>query len=127
MHRRETQHHAAATSHAGLMQRHIRLVTTNLVIAGAHALIRYRVGYMAAMQFLTSIRTTSRLDLVYSDPDLEMQTEELLRRYSDQDFSFTDALSFVVMQQRGIAEAFAYDHHFLTAGFLLVVSATLDN
>lgn len=108
------------------MRQHVRLVTTNLVIAEAYALIRYRVGYAGAMRFLTSIRTTSRLDLVYSDAALEMQAEELLRQYSDQDFSFTDALSFVVMKNRDIGEAFAHDHHFLTAGFVLVASATLD-
>jgi predicted nucleic acid-binding protein len=55
-----------------------------------------------------------------------MQAEEILRRYAEQDFSLVDAVSFAVMRERGIAEAFAFDRHFLIAGFTLVpeLSAT---
>ena len=53
-----------------------------------------------------------------------MYNEEVLRRYDDQDFSLIDAVSFAVMQERNITEAFAFDHHFLTAGFALTPSLT---
>ena len=48
-----------------------------------------------------------------------MQAKEILRLYADQDFSLADAVSFALMQQRNITEAFAFDRHFLTAGFML--------
>jgi hypothetical protein len=72
------------------------------------------------MRFLDSMRQSSRLTKVYADAGLEAEAEKLLRRYADQDFSLTDAVSFAVMQQRDIAEAFAFDNHFVTAGFLIV-------
>jgi predicted nucleic acid-binding protein len=57
---------------------------------------------------------------IYSTPELEGEAQEILRRYKDQDFSYTDAVSFALMQREGIEEAFAFDAHFRTMGFLLV-------
>lgn len=69
------------------------------------------------MQFLESMHTIPRFAIIYSDAVLEQKAVDLLRRYSDQDFSFADAVSFAVMRERGIGEAFAFDHHFEVAGF----------
>jgi predicted nucleic acid-binding protein len=114
-------------SAVGYYQRVLRerrsLVTTNLVIAEAYINIRRAGGYQPAMRFLDSTRQSSRLTRVYSDAGLEAEADKLLRRYADQDFSLTDAVSFAVMQQRGITEAFAFDRHFVTAGFALMPTA----
>ena len=117
-------YHAAATVAA-----RIRLndwssqVTTNLVVAEAYALIRYRVGYAAGIRFLELIENTPHLINVHSDIDVEQEAIQLLRRYADQPFSYTDAVSFVLMRRRAIIETFAFDHHFLTAGFTLLPPA----
>jgi predicted nucleic acid-binding protein len=37
--------------------------------------------------------------------------------YTDQDFSFTDAVSFAVMTERRIRDALSLDHRFVVAGF----------
>jgi uncharacterized protein len=110
-------HAAAATEYRRLVSASIPLVTTNLVIAEAHALIRRDGGHERAMRFLDSLRTTTRVERVYSDAGLELRAERLLEQYNDQAFSFADAVSFVVMQERDITEAFAFDRHFLIAGF----------
>jgi predicted nucleic acid-binding protein len=113
--------HAEASAFYGHLLRERRpLVTTNLVIAEAYAMIRRHSGHRAAMQFLDSMRQSSRLTKVYSDASLEAEAEKLLRHHADQDFSLTDAVSFAVMQQRGITEAFGFDRHFATVGFLIV-------
>jgi len=39
---------------------------------------------------------------------------------SDQDFSFTDCTSFALLSRLRIQEAFAFDHHFWAAGFVVV-------
>jgi len=39
------------------------------------------------------------------------------------DLSLVDAVSFEVMRQRGLNEAFAFDRHFGEAGFSLVAAA----
>jgi predicted nucleic acid-binding protein len=118
---RGDQHHEAAVAiHQRLLGERRPLVTTNLVVAEAHVLILRRGGYQAAMSFLASVHPAWRLLKVYADAALEAEAEALLGRYDDQDFSLADAVSFVVMRQRKIAEAFAFDSHFATAGFTMV-------
>ncbi len=39
----------------------------------------------------------------------------------DKDWSFTDCISFVVMQERGITHALTADHHFEQAGFVALL------
>jgi len=120
---RDDLHSEASVFYGRLLRERRALVTTNLVIAEAHAMIRRYSGHQSAMQFLDSTRQSSRLTKVYSDAALEAEAEKLLRRYTDQDFSLTDAVSFAVMQQRGITEAFAFDAHFAAAGFVIVPTA----
>jgi predicted nucleic acid-binding protein len=120
---RDEYHAEAAAFYERLLREKRPLVTTNLVIAEAYAMIRRYTGSQPAIGFLDSIRQSSRLTKVYSDAALEAEAEKTLRRYADQDFSLTDAVSFVVMQQRGITEAFAFDDHFATAGFVVVPGA----
>ena len=43
----------------------------------------------------------------------------LMRKFADQDVSFTDCLSFVLMKRTGLREVFGFDHHFESAGFRL--------
>jgi predicted nucleic acid-binding protein len=45
---------------------------------------------------------------------------EYFRRADLHKLSAVDATSFVIMARHGISTAFAFDHHFATAGFRLV-------
>ena len=114
---RDKHHKAASDLYKRLLTEHRILVTTNLVVAEAYIIIRRTGGHEPAMRFLRSIRESARLRKVYSDAALEAEAEQILERFSDQDFSLADAVSFVVMGDRGITEAFAFDQHFVTAGF----------
>ncbi len=97
-----------------------RVVTTNLVVAETHALLLRRVGRDTAMAFVRGVGESPNL-VVASTPDLERTAvRDWLERFDDQPFSFTDAVSFAVMAERGIKEALALDHHFLAAGYRTV-------
>jgi predicted nucleic acid-binding protein len=98
-----------------------RPVTTNLVIAETHALFLARAHRGAGLAFLRGVRRPPTV-VVTSDEDLESRAQtDWLERFDDQDFSFTDAVSFAVMTQRGIHEALAKDRHFRTAGFTIAL------
>lgn len=118
--RSDQYHERASELFPRLLRAYRRLVTTNLVIAEAYILIRRMLGHGAAVTFLEKISTSPRLSKVYSDRLLEEAAETILRDYSDQDFSYTDAVSFAVMRQQRMSKAFAFDRHFVTAGFTLV-------
>ncbi|MBI2910917.1 MAG: PIN domain-containing protein, partial [Chloroflexi bacterium] len=109
---RDSLHRRALSTHRQLLGT-TRLVTTNLVIAESYVGIHRNRGHGPATEYLRSLRRSPRLAKIYSDETLEAEAEAILARYADQDFSFTDAVSFAVMRQRGIAEAFAFDRHFL--------------
>jgi predicted nucleic acid-binding protein len=118
--RGDNLHVAARERHQRLLSERRPLVTTNLVMAEAYVLIQRSAGHGAAVRFLDALRSTSRLTIVYATSDHHAEAEAILRRFTDQDFSLADAVSFAVMQAGGIEEALGFDAHFLTAGFVLI-------
>jgi len=121
----DDQHHQlAAQAYPDLLRRYRRLVTTNLAIAEAYIVIRRALGHTAAMAFLDGLSASPRIEKVYSDPMLEAEAERILRQHADQDFSYVDAVSFALMHHRGLTDAFAFDQHFATAGFVCVPPAS---
>lgn len=119
-HTKDNNHEAAKETYPRLAQEYPRFVTTNLVIAEAHALLRHRMGHTLSLRFLESTRASPRVDRVFATPELDTQAEAILRKFDDQDFSYADAVSFALMKQRGIQDVFTYDLHFRVMGFRLV-------
>ncbi len=112
------QYHSKAVNiYPKLLSSYNNLKTTNLVIAETYTLIRRALGHQAAITFLENIAASPRVIKVYSDNILEEKAENILRKYQDQNFSYTDAVSFAVMKQYVIQKAFSFDQHFVTAGF----------
>ena len=98
-------------------------MTSNLVIAESYILILNELGHQATIHYLERIKTSPRILKIYSNEDLESEAEELLIKYSDQDFSYADAVSFAIMKREKIKKAFSFDGHFSTAGFINPVVA----
>ncbi|NVM20679.1 MAG: PIN domain-containing protein [Desulfobacterales bacterium] len=118
---RSDQHHNQAIEiYPKLLSSYHHLTTTNLVIAETYILIRRAIGHQAAITFSENIAASPRVIKIYSDNILEETAEDILQKYKDQDFSYTDAVSFALMKQHGIVQAFSFDHHFVTAGFALI-------
>ena len=100
--------------------RGVRIVTTNLVVAETHALLVRRMSHRAALAFLTDVVVPPTI-VVMSTKALEERARiDFLIRYRDQPFSFTDAVSFAVMRERNIVDALTLDHHFATAGYVML-------
>ena len=121
--RHDRHHTEAVATYMHLANDRCSFTTTNLVVAEAHALILHRAGRLQALRLLDAVHQAGRLSRVYADAALEAEAEAILRRYADHHFSLTDAVSFAIMRQRGIAEAFTFDKHFATAGFTLLPGA----
>jgi predicted nucleic acid-binding protein len=115
--RGDKYHQVAGKEYLRLLHERVGLVTTNLVIAEAYIVIQRTGGHAPAMRLLDSLRGSPRLSRVYSDARLEALAEAILGKYAAQDFSYADAVSFAVMQERRIQEAFTFDKHFASLGF----------
>lgn len=62
-------------------------------------------------------RDHRRLTVVVASHELFEHGMDLFCRRPDKEWSLTDCISFVVMQEHGVAEALTGDHHFAQAGF----------
>ena len=116
----DSHHKEAASSYPSLLKNHRNLITSNLVIAETYIIILNELGHKPAIDFLEKLKVSPRILKVYSNEDIEAEGELILARYGDQDFSYTDAVSFVVMKRQKIKKAFSFDKHFLIAGFVSV-------
>ncbi|MCX6022432.1 MAG: PIN domain-containing protein [Chloroflexi bacterium] len=98
-----------------------RHFTTNTVLIEAHALIMSRLGVGVASRFLQQL-AAGNTAIVRSRASDEENAKQILYQFSDKDFSFTDAISFVVMRRLGVTQAFTFDHHFAQYGFIILTS-----
>jgi predicted nucleic acid-binding protein len=92
------------------------LVTTHAVmleIGNALSKQRYR---RAAVELLQSLEIDPQVEVVPLTKDLYAQALQFYRRRTDKEWGLTDCVSFVVMQERKIAEALTTDEHFQQAG-----------
>lgn len=64
------------------------------------------------------LRSTS-LVVLRPDADDELAALRCFEKYADQRVSFTDCISFVLMQKHQIPCVFSFDRHFALAGFEL--------
>ncbi len=94
-----------------------RIVTTNLIVAETHALLLRRFDHAVALAFLGEVRAEPNVVVESTREVEERARRDWLERFADQDFSLTDAVSFVVMSERGTSCALTLDHHFAVAGF----------
>jgi hypothetical protein len=117
---KDKYHAPAADFFRRALSAYTSLVTTNLVIAETYINTRRSSNHEKAVAFLDLIEKSGRIHCVWSDDELEMSAREVLRLYHDQDFSYTDAVSFAVMQRDGIRDVFAFDRHFRTMGFIVL-------
>jgi predicted nucleic acid-binding protein len=115
---RDEHHAAAARAFRKLQARRSRLLTTSSVLVETYALLGRRLGVDAVREFRTDFAPL--LEVVWVDQTLHEAGLDLLLKQRRRQLSLVDAVSFVVMTQRRLDEAFAFDPHFEQEGFSLV-------
>jgi uncharacterized protein len=112
------QHHAAAQQHwQGVRSAVPRIVTTTYVFDEVVTYFNSRGHHAKAVQVGHNLLRSPSVEMVHVDMALFHEGWVYFQRYHDKQFSLTDCISFVVMHQRGITTAFAFDNHFRQAGF----------
>ena len=94
---------------------------TTLVLAELHGLLVKRAGPEAARRTVAALLDDPIYEWLDASQDLVRSAlGGWLERFRDQPFTLTDAVSFEVMRRKRIKRAFAFDEHFVTAGFQLL-------
>ena len=89
-------------------------MTINAISAGA--LNCFSVAYMAMM-----LREQRDVEIVPSTSDLFRRGTDLFSARPDKEWSLTDCISCIVMNERDINDALTNDHHFEQAGFRILL------
>ena len=101
------------------LQQRQPIVVMTFIIAETHALILRRLGRDIAANWLQ--KAYDSLIIIRPTEEDERRACEIIFGYSDKDFSFTDAISFAVMERLGITVALSLDEHFVQFGKFTVV------
>lgn len=93
------------------------LLTTNLVLAEIHRLALVRMGIHPASMLLARIEASRFVSIVHATVDHHRGARRWLAKLADQPISYTDAVSFAVMEATRCKVALTFDRHFAIAGF----------
>ena len=68
------------------------------------------------LEFLLDMTDNPLVEVVWVDEALHRRAQAYLEQRLDKRYSLCDAVSFVLMQERGLWESLTTDHHFEQAG-----------
>ncbi len=112
------QYHDVATEHWRVLQNVRRqCFTSNYVLDEAITLLARRSTYEFAAERARNLFESASLSILRPDENDELAALGLFQKYADQSVSFTDCISFVLMEQQNIKCVFSFDRHFRIAGF----------
>lgn len=115
---RRDHHHAAADSaFREAIERRIPLVTTNLIIAEVYRLMLFRAGRVPALRALERIDASPAVTLHFATGDDHAAARRWLERLAPRPVSYTDAVSFAVVEATKCTHVLAFDRDFAAAGF----------
>lgn len=117
--RRTDQNHPAALEHWRSLRQDSRLhlVSTTYVFDETVTYLNSRGLHASAVKVGRRLLASPSVELVHVGEDLFREAFDLLERRPDKRYSLTDCVSFVVMRERGISAALAFDRHFEQEGF----------
>ena len=117
--KRDANHEEAVRVIHQFIREHVELLTTNYIVAETHTLLLNHIGHTTALQVIEALyKSQTRIYRVREAE--ERKALDIIRLYTDKQFSLVDAISFATMERFHVTQAFAFDHHFAQYGFSLL-------
>lgn len=92
--------------------------TSNYIVDELITLFRFRrIVFEQFSPFIDALLNEEICNLFRVTSEIDRQDWELMKKYKDHDFSFTDCTSFVLMQNYGMKKVCSLDSHFQIMGF----------
>ncbi|MEW6772151.1 MAG: PIN domain-containing protein [Bacillota bacterium] len=104
----DRNHNEAVEVLRRLTEARAELVLSNFVVAETYNLVAARTYPAKAREWL--LGNTWPIERIAARD--EKRAREIIEKYVDKDFSYTDATSFALMERLGFDIAFTYDRHF---------------
>jgi uncharacterized protein len=99
-----------------------RLTTTEFVLLEVADALCLPLVRDQTIRFIEGLRRLPVLEIVPASEDLVAAGWKLYCQRNDKAWGLTDCISFAVMQERHLTQAFTSDHHFTQAGFAKLLS-----
>jgi hypothetical protein len=118
---RSDVHHARASAFMRELKRQkVQLITSDYVLDESLTLLRFRAGHREAVEFGRWVLQSPLVKVINVDEKIWQAAWEIFVKSDDKYFSFTDCTSFAIMRQLDLINAFAFDHNFEQAGFVML-------
>ena len=95
----------------------LEFITTAWVISEVAASLAPAARRAGFVRLYAELRDDPNFTILPASQQRFLQGLELYGKRPDKDWSLTDCISFVTMEQEGLSEALTGDHHFEQAGF----------
>jgi hypothetical protein len=96
------------------------LIVTDYVLDEMLTWVKARFGAQPAIELGERVRSSDFCRFTRLTADDEMATWEIFKRYTDEEWSYTDCSCLAVMRKLGIDEALSTDHHFVQMGVVML-------
>ncbi len=118
---RDQYHERARRTLARLQKSGTRLIGHLLVLGELHGHLIRRLEPTAAHRITGGLLKDPSFEWQEVGSDLVGRAlANWIERFGDQRFSLTDAVTFEIMREARVTQAFAFDQDFVTAGFTLL-------
>jgi len=114
---RDQHHRKAVRAWKSLADKRQPCFTSNFVLDEFFTLLGRRAGGAFAAERARRVYASRAFTILRPEEEDEHQAVDLLAKFADQEVSFTDCISFVLMRRRGLQRVFGFDRHFRAAGF----------
>jgi predicted nucleic acid-binding protein len=112
---RADQHHSKAAAAARDFRNN--LVTTEWVLAEVADAFAASPSRRLAAAFICDLSQDPKVKIIPATTDLFQRGLQLYEKRPDKQWSLTDCISFVTMQDENLTDALTGDEHFVQAGF----------
>lgn len=119
LHKREPEHLTAKQIYANAWSRFTHNYVLDELVSLAH--IR-RIPRRDTLNFSQQLLNDSRVEIVWIDEVFHQRALDLLFARPDKTYSLCDAVSFVLMRERGETEALTTDKHFEQEGLVRLLT-----
>jgi len=123
LNKRDRLHNQAVECYREMLKK--KKITTDAVLLETfNSLSNNKVRYLAVLfieQIEKSVKTEV-LEIVNTSGEVFRKGLDLFKQYNDKNWRLTDCISFSVMKEKNIKEAFTADRHFVQAGFEKLLS-----
>ena len=98
-----------------------RILTTEYVLVEIGNRLARSGDRTTFLRLADKIENDARTEIVWAGEVLYRCGLDLYSRRADKDWSLTDCVSFIVMEERGLTEALTGDRHFEQAAFKILL------